>query len=59
MATLPSSTRSTEQLHHNPDEPAFFEYHTGSAIVPVKQELSTDQFHVNIANLLAEIAALS
>jgi len=39
----------------DPDEPAFFEYHAGSAIIPVKQELSTDQFRVKIADLLGEV----
>jgi Uma2 family endonuclease len=43
----------------NPDEPAFYEYHAGSAIIPVKQELSTDQFRVNIADFLAEVEQLS
>jgi Uma2 family endonuclease len=43
----------------DPDEPAFFEYHAGSAIVPVKQELSTDKFRVSIADLLAEIEQFS
>lgn len=43
----------------DPDEPAFFEHHAGSAIVPVKQELSTNLFHVKIADLLAEVEQLS
>ena len=43
----------------DPDEPAFFEYHAGSTIVPVKQELSTDLFRVKIADLLAEVEQLS
>ena len=43
----------------DPDEPAFFEYHAGSAIVPVKQELTTDQFRVSITDLLAEVEQLS
>ena len=43
----------------DPDEPAFSEYHAGSAIVPVKQELPTDKFRVKIADLLAEVELVS
>ncbi len=39
----------------DPEEPAFFEYHAGSAIVPVRQELSAGELQVKIADILAEL----
>jgi hypothetical protein len=36
-----------------------FDYHARSAIVSAKQDLSTDQFRVSLADLLAEVAQSS